>query len=81
MINTIIQRFKKLKPNRKVVGVYKYDDKLYLIEAPLNNGEVDYNNPFFIVDKNVTKVQGFPTTAMMTEFRKALSQPIWKEKR
>lgn len=78
MITTIISRFEAQKNNRKVVAVYNYQNKAYLIEAPLKGVDVDYNNPFFLTDKNVTSIQPFLTTLMMKEFKNAINKPVWK---
>ena len=48
--------FKKKMPNLTVTAAALYKGKYYLFNAQENPNEVDYNDPFYVVDKNTGEV-------------------------
>ena len=50
-VNQILQIMKKEYPERTVVRIFNYNKNIYLVEAVLHKGEVDYTDPLFGVVK------------------------------
>jgi len=48
--------FKKKMPELTVTAAAFYKGKYYLFNAQKNPNEVDYNDPFYVVDKNTGEV-------------------------
>lgn len=59
-------------PNRKIVGACKYKG-YYLFEVPDRSMEVDYSDPFFLVDKISGKVLAFLPTMDLEGFGDAMA--------
>lgn len=79
MINTFIHRFESKKPGRKVAAVYEFDKKLYLVEAPKTDN--DMNGSFFLSDKNAENVFGFSPTCNLNKFKEVIQVgPLYKRR-
>lgn len=63
--------FEKKMPSRKVIAAAGFDSTHYLFEAPESENEVDYNDPYFLMDKNTGEISGYLPTNELAKFHAA----------
>lgn len=63
--------FRKKFPELTITRAAVYDDTYYIVEALKNPNEVDYSDPYYVIDKNTGKISGFLPTDNLARFHAA----------
>ena len=71
----IQERLTKVFPGIKLRELFDYDDRYYLVIATEKEG-VDYNCPYYLVDKYEGAVHAFNPLDDLDKFDDALEKPI-----
>ena len=66
-----IKALDKKWPGLTVVDAIDYDEKYYVLTAVENPKEVDYNDPYYAVDKKTGDVYSFDPTSDLPKFARA----------
>lgn len=78
MIEKILNIFTEMFPERNPINIRQIDDGRYFIVAPQKGVDVDYGDPYFIVDNAISTV-GYYRLSNMTEFFNIMNlSPIWE---
>lgn len=78
-VNQILQIMKKEYPERTVLRIFDYDENIYLVEAVLHKGEVDYTDPLFGVIKKGGNVIPFNPMSNIEKFTSTVkSKPMYQ---
>lgn len=69
--NRISVVFAKTHPNLKIIKAAVYDDRNYIIEAVEDEEGVDFNSPFYLMDKNSGLTEPFSPLNDLSKFHTA----------
>lgn len=65
-------------PGKKVKQVYSFSDKAYMCLITEVEGK-DFNAPYYLVDKNATRIYPFSPMMDIDKFNEAINKPVSKE--
>lgn len=71
--NDAIQRVKQRYPKRKATQIIDYDDHWWLIAAPEGNA-VDFDSPYFAVNKKTGIVRTYSPMDDLEKFTEAIQE-------
>lgn len=63
---------RKKAPELTIIKAVDYDSKYYLFSAVENPNEPDFNDPYYVVDKNTGEVYSFSPMKELPKFLTAL---------
>lgn len=64
---------KKKFPDLTNIKIYDIDEKIYLVYASnVKDGETDFNDPYYLLDKETKNIIGFVPTMNIEAFNKAI---------
>ena len=65
---------KKKHPNLTIATCALYDKETYLFEAVENKEDVDYNDPFYLVNRKTRTIRKFSPFENLQKYLKAIRQ-------
>lgn len=69
--NRVPTVFARTHPELKIIKTAVYDDRYYIIEAVKDEKEIDFNSPFYLMDKNSGLTEPFSPLQDLSKFHTA----------